>query len=270
MESQISRVKQACLLSQNQVRETVMYSDSDEEKYVVSEDTEYNEPCPPSRQSSISEPPSPDFPASSSEDEDDVGNVAGQQPKPCLWTLPPQPRRHVVHTFTGAPNGKSKEAAHVTGESTPLSVLLLFFMEIITLLVVKTNCYYHQILENSDDGHSPEREVTEAEMFAFLALTLQMGHTVQGRLEDYWTKMEQLHTPFYGQMMARARYYHVLRFLHFTDNNMNGVDRTDDRLRKIRDLFEIIRTNFSKFYNLSEYLAVDEAIVKFKGRIVFK
>jgi len=144
----------------------------------------------------------------------------------------------------------------------------VFFTEIIALLVVETNRYYHQFLENSDDGHSPKREVTEA--FAFLALTLQMGHTVQGRLEDYWSKMEELRTPFYGQMMARARYYHILRFLHFMDNNRNGVDRTDDRLRKIRDLFEIIRTNFSKFYNPSEYLAVDEVIVKFKGRTVFK
>jgi len=35
-------------------------------------------------------------------------------------------------------------------------------------------------------------------------------------------------------------------------------------------LFEIVRTNFSKFYNPSEYLAVDKVIVKFKGRIVFK
>jgi len=70
--------------------------------------------------------------------------------------------------------------------------------------------------------------------------------------------------------MARARYYHILRFLHFADNNRNGVDRTDDRLWKIQDLFEIIRTNFAKFYNPSEYLAVDDVIVKFKGRIVFK
>ena len=120
-------------------------------------------------------------------------------------------------------------------ESTPLSVLLLLFsVQIITLLVVETNCYYHQFLENSDDGHSPEREVTEAEMFAFLALTLQIGHTVQGRLEVYWTKVEQLRTPFYGQTMARARYYHILRFLHFMDNNRNGVDRTDDRLENSR------------------------------------
>jgi len=147
-------------------------------------------------------------------------------------TAPSTPKACSAHLF-GAPNGKSREAAHVTSESTPLSVLLLFFAEIITLLVVETNHFYHQFLENSDDRPSPQHEVTEAEMFAFLALTLQMGHTVQDRLEDYWTKMEQLHTAFCGQTMARARYYHILRFLHFTDNNRNGVDRTDDRLWKI-------------------------------------
>jgi len=102
-----------------------------------------------------------------------------------------------VCTFIGAPNGEGSVAAHITRESTPLSVLLLFFMEFITLLVVETNRYYYQFLDNSDDGPSPHHEVTRAEMFMFLALTLQMGHTVQGRLEDYWTKMEQLCCPFY-------------------------------------------------------------------------
>ena len=69
-------------------------------------------------------------------------------------------------------------------------------------------------------------------------------------------------------MMARSRFYHILRFLHFTDNN-RMVD-SHDRLWKIRDLFEILRTNFAKFYNPSEHLAVDEVIVKFKGRVIFK
>jgi len=54
------------------------------------------------------------------------------------------------------------------------------------------------------------------------------------------------------------------------DNNMNGVERRDDSLYKTLNIFEIIRTNFSKFYNPTEYLAVDEVIVKIKGRIVFK
>jgi len=91
MEHEISRVKWARLLSQNQIQETVMDSDSDEEKYYASEDTEDDEPRPPSRQSLVSEPPSPDFSTSSSEDEDDVGNMAGQQPQPCLWTCPLNP-----------------------------------------------------------------------------------------------------------------------------------------------------------------------------------
>ena len=68
-----------------------MDSDSDEEKYYISGDMEDDEPHPPSRWSSISELPGTDFSASSSEDEDDVGNVAGQQPQPCLWTMPLNP-----------------------------------------------------------------------------------------------------------------------------------------------------------------------------------
>jgi len=47
-------VKRARLLSQNQIREIVMDSDSDEEKYYASEDTENEEELrPPSRWSSI-------------------------------------------------------------------------------------------------------------------------------------------------------------------------------------------------------------------------
>ena len=100
-------MKRARLLSQNQIQEIVMDSDSDEEKYYASENSEDDEPRPPSRRSPISQPPSLDFSASSSEDEDGVGNVAGQQPQPCLWIQPAKPRRRVVHTLIGPPTGKA-------------------------------------------------------------------------------------------------------------------------------------------------------------------
>jgi len=35
-----------------------------------------------------------------------------------------------------------------------------------------------------DDGPFPEPDVTEAEMFVFLALTIQMGHGVRDKLTD--------------------------------------------------------------------------------------
>jgi hypothetical protein len=232
MEGEVSRVKRVRKLSPNQTQNIVMDSDSEEEAYYTSTDTEdEQQPRPPSP---ISKHASRDYSASSSEDEEVVDNVAGRQPQPSQWTLPPEPRRHVVHTFIGAPTGKSSEAATITTASTPLSVLLLFFAEIITLLVVETNRYYQHFLDSSNKKPPPQHDVTEAKMFAFLAMTLQMGHTFQHRLDDYWTKMEQLSTPFYGQRMSRIRYFHILHFLHFTDNDRNEVHRTDDRLENTR------------------------------------
>jgi hypothetical protein len=72
------------------------------------------EPRPPSQHSSNSQLPSPDYSASRSEDDDDDddSNVAGQQPQPSQWTLPPKLRRRVAQTFIGAPNGKSIEDNH--------------------------------------------------------------------------------------------------------------------------------------------------------------
>jgi hypothetical protein len=119
----VSRAKRARLLSQNQIREIVTDSNSDEEKYYASDTGDEEEPRPPSRQSSISQPPSPDFSVSSSEYEDEVGIVTSQQPQPSQWTMSPESRRRVLHTFIGGRNGISSEGANITTETAPFCVL---------------------------------------------------------------------------------------------------------------------------------------------------
>ena len=37
-----------------------------------------------------------------------------------------------------------------------------------------------------------------------------------------------------------------------------------------RNLFHILNDKFSKFYNPSEHLALEEVIVKFQGRVIFR
>jgi len=72
--------------------------------------------------------------------------------------------------------------------------------------------------------------------------------------------------------MNPDRYRHILRLLHFTDSN-NEPDMTEensDRLRKMRNQFKILNKMFSKFYSPSEHLAVEEVIVLFKGRVIFR
>jgi hypothetical protein len=113
---------------------------------------------------------------------------SGQQ-----WTRPSGPQKGVVHTFTGGPRGKrNAKAPHINSSSSPLSVFLLYFAEIITLLVVETNRYYHAHLDRLDKGPSPQPDVTEAEMLVFLAIIIIiiiiiiMGHDIRDELAKYW------------------------------------------------------------------------------------
>jgi hypothetical protein len=59
----------------------------------------------------------------------------------------------VIHRFTGGPRGIRHNAAPtINKDSTPLlSVFMLSFLEIIQLLVVETNRYYHQYLDSLND-----------------------------------------------------------------------------------------------------------------------
>ena len=135
------------------------------------------------------------------------------------------------------------------------------------MLVVEANQYYQVRLHLFDVGSSHQPDVTESEVLAFLSLTLQIRHAIQGRLEGYWMKLLQVRRSFYGQPIVPPTYYLLLRLLHFTESSRNGFDRTydgHDRLWKLRDLFQILKPNFSKFYNTFEHLATDEVIVNFR------
>jgi hypothetical protein len=72
-----------------------------------------------------------------------------------------------VNTSTRAPKGRSREASHITGESTPLSVLPLFVTEIISLLVVETNRYYQEYLYLFDNRPSAQRNIMKGTVCIF-------------------------------------------------------------------------------------------------------
>jgi hypothetical protein len=73
---------------------------------------------------------------------------------------------------------------------------MLFFLEIIQLLVVETNRYYHQFLDTLVKGQFPLPDETLQEIYSFLDIILQMGHDLKGTLKAYWSTAEQLVHPF--------------------------------------------------------------------------
>jgi hypothetical protein len=88
-----------------------------------------------------------------------------------------------VDKFTGEPKEKCNEIAHIIGESTPLSVLLLFLIELITLQVVETHSNYQEHLHLYNDGHSPQTDVTETEIQGDQNVSLQLMITVKKKQE---------------------------------------------------------------------------------------
>jgi hypothetical protein len=72
-------------------------------------------------------------------------------------------------------------------------------------------------------------------------------------------------------MMVRDTFLHILRFLHFeNDSPLNRDNPHYDRLWKIRNIFGTLNNEFYELYNSTEHLAVDEVIVPFKGRVIFR
>lgn len=66
------------------------------------------------------------------------------------------------------------------------SVLMFYFAEIVTLLVVETKRQHHGHLDRFDGRCSPFSDVTEGEMLVFLVVTIQLKHCIRDRLIVQW------------------------------------------------------------------------------------
>jgi hypothetical protein len=76
---------------------------------------------------------------------------------------------------------------------------MLFFAAVITVLVEKTSQYCQQYLDVISDAPSPILDVTESEIFLFLAIIILMGHDTHDSLKDCWSTTEH----FFSHLYAR-------------------------------------------------------------------
>jgi hypothetical protein len=74
--------------------------------------------------------------------------------------------------------------------------------------------------------------------------------------------------------MSWDRFLTILKYLLFTNNENPPAENRDDpnydRLWKKRQIFDILNSKFSELYHPSEQISVDEVIVKFKGKVIFR
>ncbi|CAG4947572.1 unnamed protein product [Parnassius apollo] len=141
---------------------------------------------------------------------------------------------------------------------TPLQLFRLFYTEdLLEIISFQTNLYAAQTSKNY-------KPTTPEEIDVFLALNLVVGIKKLPSYKDYWASAPDF--------MPLNRFGWLLNHIHLNDNSLipSRENPNFDKLYKIRPLLNIIQRNFRANYKRSEKVAVDESMIKFKGRSSLK
>ena len=115
-------------------------------------------------------------------------------------------------------------------------------------------------------------ETNPEEMRKFIGLILLMGLVKKPRWRQYWSKDPLIYMPTFQAIMDRNRYEMIMKFFHFSNNEneppRDGPNR--DRLYKIRPLVQHFSAVFSQAFTPLQDICIDESLLLYKGRIIFK
>lgn len=157
----------------------------------------------------------------------------------------------------------------MTEEDSALDFFLLFVdNRMLNNMVRETKRYAVQTLEIQNKDPSKWKEVTLQELKAFLGLLIAMSIHLLPSLRDYWSSDWVLGVPAYAKIVPRNRFLEIWSNLHLSDNSKmpRPGDEHFDKLFKVRKFLNDLKTNFKVNYHPHREQAVDEAMIKYKGR----
>ncbi|KAF0690958.1 Uncharacterized protein FWK35_00038029, partial [Aphis craccivora] len=153
---------------------------------------------------------------------------------------------------------------------TPYTIFnYLFSDEIMNMLVEQTNLYSFQ---RSQKTGKPYTQTNIQELKTFFGINLLMGIKRMPSYRDYWSSHPDLHDSYISSLMTVNRFGWLLSSLHINNNVMmpKRGETGYDKLYKVRPFLTKIKRNFQKYYNPHRIVAVDESMIKFKGRSTLK
>lgn len=155
-------------------------------------------------------------------------------------------------------------------DCTPFKVFQLFLSdELLDDIVYQTNLYAHQKhLVSGKKFISTDLH----EIKVFLGINILMGIKRLPSYRDYWSSDTDLHDYFISNLMPVNRFGWLLTNLHLNNNAdmPKRIDPSFDKLYKLRPFLSSLQESFRRCLNLHEHVAVDESMIRFKGRSSLK
>ena len=168
-------------------------------------------------------------------------------------------------------NERSEHAFDATNFRPIDFFLKAFPLLFLDLLCTETNRYFAQW--NQPGVNEAIRnawvDVDILEMKVFLALLILMGLHKRHSYRSYWSTNWMMGMPGFRSLMARDRFFAILRFLHLCDNSV-AVRRGQpghDRAFKIRPMITSLVLTWQAAYRIGRSVSIDECMVPFKGRV---
>lgn len=152
----------------------------------------------------------------------------------------------------------------------PSDIFRLFLNdELLELITYQTNLYAQQEYLRSGKQFTP---TMKSEVETFIGLNILMGIKKLPSYKDYWSSAPDLHDPYISSKMNLNRFSWLLGNLHLNDNSSipPRSDPNYDKLYKLRPFLDMVLENFQNNFIPTENIAVDESMVKFKGRSSLK
>lgn len=187
------------------------------------------------------------------------------QLSPVMWSK---------QSFYQEPAVFDSESSGVHMEETierPVDVFLCLFPEdLIDSIVFHTNLYATQ--KNVSDGNKSFQPTTHEEMKLFLGVNILMGVKKLPSLKDYWSAQYEIRDTYISKVIPRDRFYWLLANLHFADNSLQPKkgEENYNKLYKLGPLLTTLSRTYKEFYKPGQFQAVDESMIKYKGRSCMK
>lgn len=160
----------------------------------------------------------------------------------------------------------------VPDDLTPLDIFeKIISLDVINYIAEETNRYGDSKRAQTPPGGKSSQWIhTDAtELRNFFAIVIVMGLNKVPAIHLYWSKNPQFRNEFILSTMPRDRFLAILRNIHFCNNNDPQLNK-DVRTYKVQHILDLIIKNFQNCFNPGRNLVVDESMVPFRGRLIFR
>ncbi|XP_044745115.1 piggyBac transposable element-derived protein 4 [Coccinella septempunctata] len=143
--------------------------------------------------------------------------------------------------------------------------------DVMNLLISSTNNYGAKLVVTNRPKTRNSRSlkflpVTKREMKRFIGLCLLQGMVKIPAIRKLFTYDPLYYHPIFLHILSGRRFEQILRCF----NAVPEVFDTQDRLHKVRSIMDLVIQNSNSVYSPCEKLSLDESMLLFRGRLVFR